>query len=96
MSRHPHPASRSERRAAAKRRQAAQTRFYLRTLGQYQGVESVPDALRLGRQNRDLRCPCSCPLCGNPRRHFGTPTVGELREAEAGVRSRDLLSPPHG
>jgi hypothetical protein len=25
------------------------------------------------------RTPCSCYRCGNPRRHWGTPTVQELR-----------------
>jgi len=23
--------------------------------------------------------PCSCPMCGNPRRHFGKPTMQERR-----------------
>ena len=23
--------------------------------------------------------PCSCPMCGNPRRHFGQPTIQERR-----------------
>lgn len=27
--------------------------------------------------------PCSCPLCGNPRRHFGEMTLQELRADEA-------------
>jgi len=26
------------------------------------------------------RVPCSCPFCGNPRRHFGIVTRQELRE----------------
>ena len=26
--------------------------------------------------------PCSCPLCGNPRRHFGAKTVQEKRAEE--------------
>ena len=25
------------------------------------------------------RCKCSCPACGNPRRHFGLPTIQERR-----------------
>jgi hypothetical protein len=25
---------------------------------------------------------CSCGMCGNPRRHFGTKTISELREEE--------------
>lgn len=25
------------------------------------------------------RVPCSCPMCGNPRRHFGKKTIQELR-----------------
>jgi len=28
----------------------------------------------------DTPCPCSCPWCGNPRRHFGEKTVQERRE----------------
>lgn len=28
------------------------------------------------------RAPCSCPMCGNPRRHFGRPTVQERRADE--------------
>jgi rubrerythrin len=27
----------------------------------------------------DTPTPCSCPMCGNPRRHFGTKTVQEIR-----------------
>lgn len=27
--------------------------------------------------------PCSCTLCGNPRRHFGETTLQELRADEA-------------
>jgi len=26
--------------------------------------------------------PCSCPMCGNPRRHFGIKTIQELRVEE--------------
>ena len=25
------------------------------------------------------RVPCSCPMCGNPRRHFGSKTMQEKR-----------------
>jgi len=27
----------------------------------------------------DTPTPCSCPLCGNPRRHFGTKTIQERK-----------------
>lgn len=27
-------------------------------------------------------CPCSCPLCGNPRRHFGEVTLQERRATQ--------------
>jgi hypothetical protein len=27
--------------------------------------------------------PCSCAMCGNPRRHFGDPTVQEKRIEES-------------
>lgn len=28
-------------------------------------------------------CNCSCPMCGNPRRHFGDKTMAELRRDDA-------------
>jgi len=28
------------------------------------------------------RTPCSCDMCGNPRRHWGLLTVAELRDAD--------------
>ncbi len=89
------PRDRGYRRERARVRQEARTRYWRRVkahlndLQPYHFANGVkPDvqalAADLGRRFRDLRQPCSCNRCGNPRRHFGTPTVGELREAEAG------------
>jgi len=41
------------------------------------GWRATEHDLRLWRKTR-VRC--SCPLCGNPWRHFGEPTVQERRE----------------
>ena len=68
--------TRGERRERARTRQAARTRYY-RTITHCDPA----DAARLGRRHRDLRQPCSCYACGNARRHFGGPPIGELREA---------------
>ena len=37
--------------------------------------------------------PCSCPMCGNPRRHFGELTVQERRAIEAEMCDRDEIAP---
>lgn len=97
MRHHKHPTTRGLRRAAAERRQAAQTRkyrrqfAYMRYLQPYHFASGVkPDVEALakthGRKDRDNRQPCPCPACGNARRHFGTPPIGELRDD---LRHRD-------
>lgn len=37
------------------------------------------DKVRLGVAV-DTPCDCSCPMCGNPRRHFGELTMAERRQ----------------
>jgi len=37
-----------------------------------------PDAWKFG----DTRKVCSCPMCGNPRRHFHESTVQERRQEQ--------------
>jgi hypothetical protein len=42
----------------------------------------------------DTPRPCSCPMCGNPRTYFGTPSIQELRDNQPALRSdpwRDYL-----
>ena len=91
VSKHPHPASRGDRRAAADRRQAARTRFYRRTLAYLSALMPyhcaggvVPDAEAIiqeeGRKHRDHRKPCSCVFCSSGRRYCG-PTIQERRDA---------------
>lgn len=64
-----------------------------------QGLKKVRRVLRIWRAHRDYqdtelyqglehrmsatRVPCSCPHCGNPRRHFGEKTRQERRADEA-------------
>ena len=38
----------------------------------------VPDERIIGKYLNTPK-PCSCPMCGNPRRHFGQRTVQERR-----------------
>jgi len=45
--------------------------------------DSYPDWDELVRGIRHTRVPCSCTMCGNPRRHFGERTVQERRADEA-------------
>lgn len=28
-------------------------------------------------------CNCSCPMCGNPRKHFGEKTLAEIRKSDS-------------
>jgi len=64
-------------------RRAATTRIKRRVAGYYGGY-ARGDARHIGRLTQ-TRTPCSCPMCGNPRRHFGTPTIQEQRSrADAG------------
>lgn len=36
-------------------------------------------AIRWAQIHTDTRSPCSCPGCGNPRRHFGKVTLQERK-----------------
>lgn len=39
------------------------------------------------------RVPCSCPMCGNPRRHFGQKTLQEKKSAQQ-MYALDAAMPP--
>jgi len=38
------------------------------------------------------RVPCSCPMCGNPRRHLGQKTVQERKADEAFTAAMEQLN----
>jgi hypothetical protein len=38
----------------------------------------------LAKRFADNRAKCSCPMCGNMRRHFGLETIQERREKQKG------------
>lgn len=42
------------------------------------------------RHMQYTRKPCSCPMCGNPRHHFGQPTVQEQRAEMAAAADMEL------
>ncbi len=48
-------------------------------------LEPIPP--RLIHRHAIDRTPCSCPLCGNPRRYLGEPTIQERRQS---VRPEEL------
>jgi hypothetical protein len=48
----------------------------------YYGGYARGDARKAGKVAH-ARQPCSCPACGNPRRHFGVPTIQERRHRVA-------------
>jgi len=53
-----------------------------RVLDYYGGWMKQADAAYRARyvgKNAGTPHPCSCPMCGNPRRHFGERTVQERR-----------------
>ncbi len=63
-------AKRAQRRAALKRQKAKARRLY-------------PHDTRA--RNANNLTVCSCPMCGNPRRHFGnshTRRIGELKSID--------------
>jgi len=43
---------------------------------------STPTPRALGRSYSTHGAICSCPACGNPRRHFGESTLAEKRELQ--------------
>lgn len=47
----------------------------------YYGGHSAGDARRLGRIAH-TRTPCSCRMCGNPRKFWKAETIQELRARE--------------
>ena len=50
---------------------------------QFDAEETANDARQIGRFAQ-TRKPCSCFMCGNPRRHFGEKTIRERRLAQSG------------
>lgn len=69
------PPKRSLRRHHATRRKA----WAKRALRHYFLRPDEPDAARVGLYARTPR-PCSCWMCGNPRRYSGEKTVKERRD----------------
>ena len=63
--------NRAKRRAALAKRKARARRLY----------PTCPLPERLANN----LTPCSCSMCGNPRRHFGKRTVQERKEIEHGL-----------
>jgi len=72
MGRHPH--TRDRRRAHTRRMKARA----LRVLAIWGLEAECIDARRIG-QIAAVRGVCSCWACGNPRRHFGEPSLQERR-----------------
>lgn len=70
-----HPRARAERRYVAER---AKRRALARLSWLWRRRELTPRVVGLYAATR---VPCSCPLCGNPRRHFGERTRQE-RQAQ--------------
>jgi hypothetical protein len=69
------PAKRSLRRHHAARKKA----WVKRALGHYFLRPDEPDRARVGLYARTPR-PCSCRMCGNPRRYSGGRTLQERRD----------------
>lgn len=67
-----HPHSRGERRALAER--------WKRRVAPYYGGHGQHDP-RIRGIHAATRKPCSCWMCGNPRRFFREPTIQERRAA---------------
>lgn len=67
---------RAERRHHYERMKRRASRVFAAWIGHH----DTPDAR--GRFAR-TRKPCSCYMCGNPRKHFDEPTVQERREMQA-------------
>ena len=55
-----------------------------RRVTRYHGGHAVNQVRAVGKLARTRR-PCSCWMCGNPRRHLGEVTVQERRLAGAGI-----------
>lgn len=54
----------------------------LKRLRKAQGVRNI-DWYTWERRTRQCRTPCSCTMCGNPRRHFNKPAIQEQKADEA-------------
>ncbi|HEX6747879.1 MAG TPA: hypothetical protein VF092_11365 [Longimicrobium sp.] len=59
-----------------------------RRVADYYGGYARDDARHRGKIAHTRRL-CSCPMCGNPRRHFGETTLQE-RRADLGRREAEL------
>lgn len=46
---------------------------------------------RFARSQVDTHTPCSCYMCGNPRRYFNAPTLQEVRHYENEINQFDEL-----
>ena len=57
-------------------RERIKAKRWRRIFWQWDRIE--PDDRTVGRYYH-TPVPCSCPMCGNPRRYFGQPTVQERR-----------------
>jgi hypothetical protein len=76
----------SQKLRALRRHQ--EKRLKQRVKGYYGGF-ARGDARRVGKVAH-ARQPCSCPDCGNPRRHFGGPTIQERRHRDADVEYKEV------
>ena len=50
------------------------------------------DSGEIAKRMVATRVPCSCPMCGNPRRHFGERTIQERRADEAFALAMEELN----
>lgn len=69
------------RRALRRHQAARRKRWVSKTLGHYFLPGLEPEPRRIGLYAR-TPTPCSCPLCGNPRRWLQEPTIQERRAAD--------------
>ena len=61
-------------------------RRLLRVLRSIHHSEFYADGGEYEKRLLKTRVPCSCAMCGNPRRHFGKKTLQEKKSAQHGVR----------
>ena len=55
--------------------------------------EHAPRSARATGKRAQTRQPCSCWMCGNPRRHFGERTLQERRNSWRPAAERPDLAP---
>jgi len=70
-----HPVNKLDRYRIAKAK--ARRRLYKYGSDAMEDTEWVKQTLRM---HRNTVCDCSCPACGNPRRHFGERSVQERKQ----------------